>query len=96
MNTLRMRKELLIAESELNRVQLGGELAVLVVNARELGTRARSYTVLASSAALLMTGLCAFRNNPATTRPKHLWLERLLKGAELAGSLWLAFRSTPR
>lgn len=96
MNALRMRKELLIAESELNRAQLNGELAVLVHSARELGTRARSYTALASAAALLLTGLSAFRKEPAAARPRHPWLGRLLRGVELASSLWLAFRSKPR
>ena len=91
---LELRKQLLIAESELNRAQLLGDVAGLTAGVRALSNRAKSFGTLASSAVVLVTGLAAFRrakSAPADAKPS--WLQIILKGAGMASTLWLAFRS---
>jgi hypothetical protein len=97
MNPLESRKQLLIAESELNRAQLVGDLAALTAGVRTLTDRAKSFGLIASSAAVLVAGLAAFRRTksaPADAKPS--WLQNILKGAGMVSTLWLAFRSRGR
>jgi len=97
MNPLESRKQLLIAESEINRAQLMAEWQAMTDMARAFGARVKSVSSLASAAALLVAGVSAFRRNRA--RPadvKSSWFHTLLKGAQWAGSIWLAFRARPR
>ena len=97
MNPLESRRQLLIAESELNRAQLLADLTVLTSEFRTLTHRAKSLRTLASSAAVLVTGLAAFRFNksmPSDAKPS--FLQKCLKGAGMASTLWLAFRSRAR
>lgn len=94
LNRLRSRKQLLIAESELNRAQLVGDLAALTEGVHSLTDRARSFGSIASSAAVLVVGLAAFRrarSAPAATKPS--WPQTILKGAGMVSTLWRAFRS---
>ena len=60
MNPLAARKQLLIAESELNRVCLAEDFAALTAEMRSLTERAKSFGTVASSAAMLAAGLTAF------------------------------------
>ena len=97
MNPLESRRQMLIAESERNRAQLLGDMAELTVEVHVLSKRAKSFGTLASSAAVLVTGLAAFRFNksmPADAKPS--FLQRCLKGAGVASTLWLAFHSRAR
>ena len=97
MNPLESRKQLLIAESELNRAQLAGDLAALTAGVRTLTDRAKSFSAIASSAAVLVAGLAAFRRGKsADAEGKPPWLQTILKGAGLISTLWLAFRSRGR
>ena len=97
MNSLELRKQLLIAESELNRAQLAQELDAMTVSVRALTNRLKTYGSLASSAAVLAAGLAAFRRGKsASADVKPSWFQSVLKGAQMAGSLWLAFRARPR
>ncbi len=94
MNPLELRKQILIAESELNRAQLLGDLAALNSEFCALTDRAKSFGTLASSATVLVTGLAAFRHNksvPSAGKPS--FLQKVLKGAGMASTLWLAFHS---
>ena len=92
MNPLQSRKRLLLAESELNRLQLAGDMAALKADVRALTSRARSIAVIASAAAVLVAGLAAFRQGkPADAGAKPSWLQTILKGAGLVSSLWTAF-----
>jgi hypothetical protein len=94
MSPLESRKQLLLAESELNRAQLAGDMAMLRAGMRTLTNRARSFEVIASSAAVLVTGLAAFRRvRPANAGAKSSWWQIILKGAGLMSTVWLAFRS---
>lgn len=97
MNPLLSRKRLLIAESELNRVQMVGDVVALSVGVRTVTDRAKTFGSIASSVAVLAMGLAAFqRGKPADAAEKPSWLQTLLKGAGLVSTIWLAFRSTSR
>jgi len=96
-NPLESRKQLLIAESELNRAQLGGDMAALTAGIRTLTDRAISFGSIASSAAMLVAGLAAFRRGKsASAGVKPPWWRTMLKGAGLVSTLWLALRSQGR
>lgn len=97
MSRLESRKQLLIAESELNREQLIEDMIVLTAGVRTLTERAKSFGSLASSAALLVAGVAAFRqakSAPAAAKPS--WLRKILKGAGMVSTIWLASRSGGR
>jgi hypothetical protein len=97
MNPLESRKQLLIAESELNRAQLVGDLAALADGVRTLTDRAKSFGSIVSSTMVLVAGLAALRRGKTVdldTKPS--WLQTILKGAGLISTLWLAFRSRGR
>ena len=92
MSSLESRKRLLIAESELNRAQLAGDLTALADGLRALTERAKSFGSILSAAAALVAGLVALRRGKsADTRTS--WLQAILKGAGLISTLWLAFRA---
>ena len=96
-NPLASRRQLLVAESELNRAQLAGDMAALTAGVRTLTDRAKSSGSIASSAAVLVAGLAACRHDRAVdAKAKPSWLQTILKGAGLISTLWLAFRSRPR
>ena len=97
MNPLDSRKQMLIAESELNRAQLVQEWQTMADGVHTLTDRAKSFGSIASSAAVLVTGLAAFRRcKSAATDVKPSWPQTILKGASLISNLWLAFRSPRR
>jgi hypothetical protein len=97
MNSLDSRKQLLIAESELNRAQLAGDMAALTAGVRTITDRAKSFGSIASSAAVLVAGLAAFRRSkPVGAAAKPSWIQTILKGAGLISTLWLACRSPGR
>jgi hypothetical protein len=87
------RKLLLLAESELNRVQLCEEWQTMAHGVCDLAHRAQSIAGWASSAAVLVAGLMAWRDgSPARVAPKSSWFQKMLSGARLALTVWLALR----
>jgi len=94
MTPLETRKRLLIAESELNRMQLGLDWCAITVEGRALTDRAKSFGAMVSSAAVLVAGFTAFRRGKAAA--KSSWLQNILKGAGLISNLWLGFRAPSR
>src|SRR5690349_13713917 len=97
MNPLESRKQLLIAESELNRAQLVGDMAALTAGVRTFTGRAKSLGSIVSAAALLVTGLAAFRRGKSVdAEVKPSWSQTILKGAGLISTLWMAFRTQRR
>jgi negative regulator of sigma E activity len=98
MNPLASRKKLLIAESELNRAQLVQDLQTISDKVRSLANQTRTIASLASAAASLIAGLASFRRKKesAAAAEKPSWLQTILKGAQLAGSLWPEFRPRRR
>jgi hypothetical protein len=97
LNPLESRKQLLIAESELNRAQLIQEWQAMADGVRSVAARARTISSVASTAASLVVSLASFRRKkaaPAAEKPS--WLQTILKGAGLISTFWLAFRPQGR
>jgi hypothetical protein len=97
MNSLESRKQLLIAESELNRAQLVQEWQMMADEVHSLTSRARSIGSIASAAVSLVAGLVSRwrkKSTPAAEKPS--WWQTLLKGAGLVSSFWSEFRSQRR
>jgi hypothetical protein len=91
---LASRKQLLIAESELNRAQLSGEWQVMAHGVRAVGHRSRTIAGWASSAVMLVAGVAALRRGPpAPSSAKSSWFQKILNGARVASTIWFAFRA---
>ena len=94
MNSLESRKQLLIAESELNRAQLVQDWQTMASEVHSLTNQARTLSSMASAAASLVAGLASCRRKTSTPgADKPSWWQTLLKGAGLVGSFWSEFRS---
>ena len=83
LNPLASRKQLLIAESELNRAQLAEDWQAVAGEISSLTARAKSFGTLASAAAVLVTSLIAVSythlaaadrlgETPHSTRPPYV------------------------
>ena len=97
MNPLQSRKKLLIAESELNRAQLVQDWQTMADDVHVFTKQARTIGSLAIGAMALISGLSWFsrkKSAPANERPS--WLQTILKGVGLAGSLWSECRQRPK
>ncbi|MGZ4974193.1 MAG: hypothetical protein ACXWJB_13980 [Limisphaerales bacterium] len=88
---MQARKSLLIAESEINRAEMLHELQEISGGVRALIDRVKSVGSLASAATLLVSAF-PLRDSQPPAR-KSSWVNTLFKGAKLAGSVWLAWRS---
>jgi hypothetical protein len=94
LNPLEARKQLLIAESELNRAQLSEEWRTLTHGVGDLAHRANTMGAWVSSVAMLVAGLLARRSCPLPPgAAKPSWFQKILNGARLAATIWLAFRA---
>jgi hypothetical protein len=94
LSPLQLRKELLVAESELNRAQLIEEWQALTDGVRTFRVRVKSVSSLVSAGTLLVGALSAFRRGRASPNgAKSSWLQTALKGAQVANSIWVAFRA---
>lgn len=97
MNTLQSRKQLLLAESELNRAQLMRDLGDFKEGVGALAGRAKTAASIASSVGVFVSALAALRRSRrAEAGGKHTWLRMILKGARLVFTLWPAIRSAGR
>lgn len=93
MNSLASRKQLLIAESELNRAQLVEDWRAMADDVHALAQRAKTITFLASAAASVVAILSSLRHRktaPADEKPS--WWKTLLNSAGLVSTVWQAFR----
>ena len=89
-----MRKDLLIAESELNRAQLMEGWDAATEWHRALSAGARTAGSMASAASLLISGVRAFRRKRGPQDGTNVsWLQPVIQGASLVASLFGAFRS---
>jgi hypothetical protein len=94
---LQLRKQLLIAESELNRAETAGDLACLRAGVRALAGRAETFGSIASAAAALLSGLAGWRRNARRADPpKPSWIQTVLQGAGVISNVWLAFKAARR
>jgi len=102
LTNLGIRKQLLVAEAEVQRAQMRQELEVIETGVRGFGGQARSIGSIASVAALLIAGLSALRS--ARARARRLdrnghhssFFSKIFGGARLASTVWLALRSHKR
>ena len=97
LNPLAARKQLLIAESDLNRALLAGELTALTMGLHVFATRAKTFGSIASVTALLVGGLAAGRRGSkpdAVAKPSTL--QTILQLAGLLPPLWQALRPQAR
>jgi hypothetical protein len=97
MNPLESRKQLLIAESELNRAELLRDWQTMSHDMHALARKAGIIGSWVSIAASLAAGLAFFRRKksaPAAENPS--WLKAILKGAGLVSTFWQAFGSAGR
>jgi hypothetical protein len=93
LSPLESRKQLLIAESELNRARMVQELSALKSDANAFVDRVKSFGFIGSSIAGLVSSLTAIRREePTNGDGKSHWLRRIVKGAGLVTSVWRAFR----
>ena len=93
MNSLASQKQMLIAESELNRAQLVQDWQTMAGEVHALTHQARTIGSFASAAASLVAGLASFRRKksaPASEKPS--WWQTILKGAGLVSTIWSEFR----
>ena len=95
LSPLESQKQLLIAESELNRAQLSEEWHTIAHEVRNLAHRAKTIAACASSAALLGAGIIMAlrRGSTAPGTTKSSWFQTILKGARVASTIWFVFRA---
>lgn len=94
MNSLQSRKQLLIAESEINRVQLGREWQELTAEVGAVADKAKSFNGLATSILSLVATVGNFTNAAsAPAAAKTSWLQKISSGVKLASTVWLMFRA---
>jgi hypothetical protein len=97
MNPLESRKKLLIAESELNRVQLVRELETIKNKVHSFASQARTIGSLALAATTLIAGFASLRRKKSEpAAEKSSWLQTILKGAGLVFTVWTALRPQRR
>lgn len=97
LNSLASRKQLLIAESELNRAQLVQEWQTMSSEVQALTRQAKTISSLVSSAASLIFGLMALgRKKSAPAAEKPSWWQNILKGAQWVTTIGQAFCPPPR
>jgi len=93
MKPLESRKQLLIAESELNRAQLLQEWQVVRLEVQAMADQAKSVRSMASAVVTLVAGAtacCHKKTAPGAKKPS--WLESAIKGASMISNLWQSFR----
>ena len=95
MKALESRKQLLIAESELNRAHLMHELNTAAGEVHALAVRAKSVGSIASVVAALVAVLSSVRHKESAPGAKKPWWQSLGKVAGLVSVFWAAFRSPP-
>ena len=92
LDPLESRKQLLIAESELNRAQLSQEWQTMGHGVANLTHRAKTLGAWVASVVLLVAGLTVLRRGPSAPWTSKLsWCKQILNGARVASELWFAF-----
>ena len=97
LTSLETRKQLLLVESELNRVQLLNELSDFKNEIHHLKHQVWEMGSIAASAAKLATTFSAigqaFSHRNEGEKEKPSWISTFLNGAKAGTSLWLLLRS---
>lgn len=95
LTSLESRKQLLLLESELNRVQLLEDLNGLRGEIKRLKNQVCGIGSLASAAAMFFSTFSIFRRTleeRENQADNSSWISRLLKGIETGATLWSALR----
>jgi hypothetical protein len=101
LRTLESRKQALLAESEVNRIELLKDFDALKTEANRIKKQLRAAGSIASSAAIL-TAVAAMmrRRQPESPKPdnhaKPSWVNAALNGAQVGASLFFKLRSFMR
>ena len=69
LSQLESQKQLLLAESEINRTLLAGDMAELSTDICTIASRVKSLGTIASSATVLVAGLAACRRTKTAVEP---------------------------
>ena len=94
MKALESRKQLLIAESELNRAHLVHELQTMAGDIHALARQAKTIGSIASAVAGLVSGLSSLRQKKSTPEAeKPSWGQTIVKAAGMVSTFWSNFRS---
>ena len=98
LTALQMRKQLLVAESELNRAQFKEDWQAAREELAVLAGQARTISSFAVIGAVLLGGLAVWRSikSARPSAPKVSWLDRLHQGVSLVSTLWAAIRPPSR
>jgi hypothetical protein len=97
MNPLEARKQLLIAESEINRARLKDEIGELAENVHRFREQAGAIGSIATSSVKLLVGLAELRNgHREEPTAEHSWVRSILKGVGLVTTVWRTFRPRKR
>jgi hypothetical protein len=98
LTALAAHKQLLVAESELNRAEFGRDLDCLCQAANKLAHEVRSVSSLASAGAALFASGSALRRWLPFKRndPRRSWMSTLINGVRAGISIWLALRPRVR
>jgi len=92
LSSLELQKQLLVAESQLNRAKLLEEWQTMTHGAVNLAHRAKTIATWTSSSALLLAGVSALRRRPpASGIAKSSWFQKILNAARMASTIWCAF-----
>ena len=95
LNTLLLRKELLVLESEVNRRRLGEDWKKVHVEASALIGQLKHYGTCATVAATIAGGFSLLRKgrpNAVAPAAKPSLLSSIFKGLRVATSVWLTMR----
>ncbi len=96
MRELAVLKQLLIAESAVNRTRLREDLAELRAEAEALAEQMTSMSALATLAARWFEGACAAPAEQPAPRPRRGWLRSLIDAGGLAIQIWRTYAETRR
>ena len=93
LSALATQKQLLLAESEINRACLLEDWATIADGVTQLADRAKSFEGMAASILPLVAGVAAFTAGPSTAVPaKPSWFQKAAKGVSLVSAIWMAIR----
>ncbi len=96
MKPLESRKQMLIAESDLNRAQLAKEWQAMSGEVHALARKAKTIGGFASIATLVASLVLLRRKKSEPSGAKSSWWQAALKGTGVVASLWQMFRSRPK
>lgn len=94
MKTKESLKQLLLAESDLNRLHLMDDVQRLREHCMHSKDRIQGAATLASSALMLLSGWDAYQQSKSAPQSKnHSWQSKLTRGIRLATAVWQVVRS---